>query len=106
MDETTNSQVNIEAKEIELFIIASRHIKSKIKIAAKIRDKVFALVKDSLRKPSKWKILKKTLELLQASHYLRCNNISNRTCMTMTIPKHSSISKVSTSKYQQHKKRF
>ena len=37
VDETTNSHVNIEDKEIELFVIASRHLNSKIKIVAKMR---------------------------------------------------------------------
>ena len=40
------------------------------------------------------KNFEKSLELLQASHSIKCNIISNRTCLS--IPKHSSIPKVST----------
>ena len=36
----------------------------------------------------------KSLALLQASHSIKCNIISNRTCLS--IPKHSSIPKVCT----------
>ena len=36
----------------------------------------------------------KSLALLQASHSIKCNIISNRTCLA--IPKHSSIPKVCT----------
>ena len=36
----------------------------------------------------------KSLEPLQASHSIKCNIISNRTCLS--IPKHSSIPKIST----------
>ena len=36
----------------------------------------------------------KSLELLQASHSIKCNTISNRTCLSN--PKHITIPKVST----------
>ena len=48
MDETTNSNVNIDNKEIELFLIASiETLKRQNKKCGK--DEVFTLVKDSFQ---------------------------------------------------------
>ena len=91
-DETRNSHVNIDDKEIELLIIASiETIKRQNKKCDK--DKVFALVKDSLEEAITMESFEKALALLQASNSIKCN-ISNRTCLS--IPKHSSIPKVCT----------
>ena len=86
-DQTTNSQVNIDDKEIELLIIASiKTLKHQNKTCSK--DEVFALVKASIEEAI-------TMEsFLQASHSTKCNIISDRTCLSIT--KHSSIPKVST----------
>ena len=55
MDETTNSHVNIDDKEIELLIIASmERLKRQNKKCDK--DEFFALVKDSLDKAITMKI--------------------------------------------------
>ena len=52
-----NSHVNIDDKEIELFIIASiETVKRQNKKCGK--DEVFALVKDSLEEAITWKALK------------------------------------------------
>ena len=57
MDETTNSHVNIDDKEIEFLIIASiETLKRQNKKCGK--DEVFALVKDSLEEAITWKALK------------------------------------------------
>ena len=57
VDETTNSHVNIDDKEIELLIIASiETLKRQNKKCGK--DEVFALVKDSLEEAITWKALK------------------------------------------------
>ena len=52
------------------------------------------LVKDSLEEAITMESFEKSLALLQASHSIKCNIISNRTCPS--IPKHSSIPKVFT----------
>ena len=93
VDETTNSHVSIDDKEIELLIIASiETLKRQTKKCGK--DEVFALVKDSLEEAITMESFEKSLALLQASHSIKCNIISNRTCLS--IPKHSSIPKVCT----------
>ena len=93
VDETTNSHVNIDDKEIELLIIASiETLKRQNEKCGK--DDVFALVKDSLEEAITMESFKKFLELIQASHSIKCHKISNRTCLS--IPQHSSIPKVST----------
>ena len=93
VDKTTNSHVNIDNKEIELLIIASiETLKRQNKKCGK--DEVFALVKDSLEEAITMESFEKSLALLQASNSIKCNIISNRTCLS--IPKHSSISKVCT----------
>ena len=46
----------------------------------------------------------KSLALLQASNSIKCNIISNRTCLS--IPKHSSIPKVCTQNTNSIKKDF
>ena len=57
VDETTNSNVNIDDKEIELLLIASiETLKRQNKKCGK--DEVFALVKDSLEEAITWKALK------------------------------------------------
>ena len=92
-DEITNSHDNIDDKEIELLIIASiETIKYQNKKCGK--DEVFALVKDSLEEAITMESFEKYLALLQASHSIKGNIISNRTCLS--IPKHSSIPKVCT----------
>ena len=91
VDETINSHVNIDDKEIELLIIASiETLKRQSKKCGK--DKVFALVKDSLEEAITMKSFEKSLASLQASHSIKYNIISNRTYLP--IPKHSSIPKV------------
>ena len=86
MDETTNSHVNIDDKEIELLIIASmERLKRQNKKCDK--DEFFALVKDSLDKAITMKSFEKSLALLQASNSIKRNIISNRTCLS--IPKHT-----------------
>ena len=93
VDETTSSHVNIDDKEIELLIIASiETLKRQNKKCDK--DEVFALVKDSLEEAITMESFEKSLALLQASNSIKCNIISNRTCLS--IPKHSSIPKVCT----------
>ena len=93
VDETTNSHFNIDDKETELLIIASiETLKRQSKKCGK--DEVFALVKDSLEEAITMESFEKSLALLQASHSLKCNIISSRTCLS--IPKHSSITKVCT----------
>ena len=85
--------LEIEIKEIELLIIASiETLKRQNKKCGK--DEVFALVKDSLEEAITMESFEKSLALLQASHSIKCNIISNRTCVS--IPKHSSIPKVCT----------
>ena len=96
MDEnttSTNPHVNIDDKEIELLIIASiETLKRQNKKYGK--DEVFALVKDSLEEAITMESFEKSLALLQASHSIKCDIISNRTCLS--IPKHSSIAKFCT----------
>ena len=93
VDETTNFHANIDDKEIERLIIASIETpKRQNKKCGK--DEVFALVKDSLEEAITMESLEKSLALLQASNSIKCNIISNRTCLS--IPKHSSIPKVCT----------
>ena len=91
-DETRNSHVNIDDKEIELIIASKETIKRQNKKCDK--DEVFALVKDSLEEAITMESFEKSLALLQASNSIKCNIISNRTCLS--IPKHSSVPKVCT----------
>ena len=92
MDKTTNSHVNIDNKEIELLIISSiETLKRQNKKCGK--DEAFGLVKDYLDQAITMESFEKSLELLKASHSVKCNIISNSTCLS--IPKHSSIPKVS-----------
>ena len=92
VDKTTNSHVNIDNKEIELLIIASiETLKRQNKKCGK--DEAFGLVKDSLEQAITMESFEKSLELLKESHSIKCNIISNSTCLS--IPKHSSIPKVS-----------
>ena len=92
-DETRNSHVNIDNKEIELLIIATTEtIKRQNKKCGK--DEVFALVNDSREEAITMETFEKSLALLQASNSIRCNVISNRTCLS--ISKHCSIPKVCT----------
>ena len=93
VDETTNSHVNIDDKEIELLIIASiETLRHQNKMCHK--DEVFALVKDSLEEAITMENFKNFLALLQANNSIKCNVVSNRTCLS--IPKHSSTPKVCT----------
>ena len=93
VDETTNSHVNIDDKEIELLIIASiETLRHQNKMCHK--DEVFALVKDSLEEAITTENFEKFLALLQANNSIKCNVVSNRTCLS--IPKHSSAPKVCT----------
>ena len=94
VDETTNSHVNIDDKEIELLIDASiETLKRQNKKCG--NNEAFALVKDSLGEAITMESFEKSLTLLQASHSIKCNIISNHTCLF--IPKHSSILKVCSS---------
>ena len=103
VDEATNSHANIDDKEMELLIIASiGTLKSQNKKCAK--DEVFALVKDSLEEDITMKSFEKSLDLLQVSHSIKCNLFSNCTCLS--IPKHSSISKVSNQNTSSRKSGF
>ena len=91
VDETTNSHVNIDDKEIELLIIASiETLKRQHKKYGK--DEVFVLVKDCLEEAITMESFERSLALLQASNSLECNIIYNSTCLS--IPKHSSVPKV------------
>ena len=93
VDETTNSHVNIDIKEIELLIIASiKTLKHQNKKCGK--DEVFALVKDSLQEAITMESFEKSSALLQANNSVKCNIISNRLCVS--IPKRNSIPKVCT----------
>ena len=93
MDETTNSHVNIDGKEIELLLIASiETLKRQSKKWGK--EEVFALGKDSLEEAITMASFEKSLALLQASSSIKCTTISNGTCLS--IPKHSLIPKVRT----------
>ena len=88
VDETTNSHVNIDDKEIELLIIASvETLKRQNKKCGK--NEIFAQVKDFLEEAIIMKSFEKSLALLQANNSIKCNIISNRTYLS--IPKHSSI---------------
>ena len=93
VDETTNSHVNIDDKEIELLIIASI-VTVKRQNKKRGKDEVFALVKDSLEEATTMASFEKSLALLQASNSIKFNIISNRTYLS--IPKHSSVPKVYT----------
>ena len=89
----TNSHVNIDDNEMELLITAAiETLKCQNKKCGK--DEVFALVKDSLEEAIAMESSEQFLALLQPSHSTKCNIISNRTCLS--IPKRSSIPKVST----------
>ena len=93
VEETLNLHVDVDSKEIELFIFASiETLKSQNKKCGK--DKVFALVKDSLKEIIAMKSFEKISELLQASHSRKCNIIFNGT--RLSIPKEISLPKVST----------
>ena len=93
VNETTNSHVSIDNKEIELFIITSiETLKRQNKKCCK--DEVFALVKDSLEKAIAMRSFEKSSALLQAINSIKCNIVSNRTCLS--IPKHRLIPKVCT----------
>ena len=93
VDETTNSNVNIDNKEIELFLIASiETLKRQNKKCGK--DEVFTLVKDSFQEAITLESFEKSLALLQASNSIKRNIISNRTCLSS--PKHSSVPRVCT----------
>ena len=90
MDETANSNVNVDGKDIELLFIASiETLKRQNKKCGK--DEVLALVKDSLEEAKTMGVFGKYLALSQASNSIKCNIISNRTYLS--IPKHSSIPK-------------
>ena len=66
MDETTNSHVTTDDKEIELLIIAL--IETLIRQNKKCdKDEFFTLVKDSLDEDITMKSFEKSLALLQAS---------------------------------------
>ena len=90
VDETTNSHVNIDDKEIELLLIIAsvETLKRQNKKCGK--NEIFTLVKDFLEEAIIMKSFEKSLALLQANKSIKCNIISNRTCLS--IPKHSSIS--------------
>ena len=93
MDETTNSHVNIDGKDIELLLIASiETLKRQSKKWSK--EEVFALVKDLLEEAITMESFEKSLAFLQPSSSIKCNTISNRTCLS--IPKHSLIPEVCT----------
>ena len=94
VDETTNSNVNIDDKEIELLLIASIETLETRQNKKCGKDEVFALVKDSLEEAITMESFEKSLALLQASNSIKCNINSNRTCLS--IPKHSSVPKVCT----------
>ena len=83
-DEITNAHVNIDDKETDLLIIASiETLKHQNKNCGK--GEVFAMVKDSLEEAIKLESFAKSLVLLQASNSIKCNIISNHTCLS--IPK-------------------
>ena len=69
-------------KEIKLLIIASietlKHGNKKCDT-----DEVFVLVKDSLEKAITMESFEQSLELLQANHSIKCNIISNQTCLSI-----------------------
>ena len=76
VDETTNSHVNIDNKEIERLIIASvETLKRQSKKCGK--DEVFTLVKGSLEEAIAMGSFEKSLELLKASRSIKCIIISN-----------------------------
>ena len=91
VDEATNSHINIGDKEKELLIIA---LIETLKCQKKVRQRRGFSVGQWLYRGSHnsgkfWKIL----AILRASHSIKCNIISNLTCLS--IPKYSSIPKVS-----------
>ena len=93
VDETTNLHVNIDNKVIKLLITASiETLKCQNKKCSK--DEVSALLKDSLEEDITMESFEKSLASLQASHSIKCNIISNCTCLS--TPKHSSIPKICT----------
>ena len=92
VDETANSHVNVNDKEIKLIIASIETLKRQNKMCGK--DEVFAQVKYFLEEVITMESFEKSLALLQASNSVKCNIISNGTCLS--IPKHSSIPKVCT----------
>ena len=73
-DETRNSHVNIDDKEIELLIIVSiETLKRQNKKCGK--DEVFALVKDSLEEAITMESFEKSLALLQASNSIKHSSV-------------------------------
>ena len=92
VDETTNSHVNVNDKEIKLIIASIETFKRQNKMCGK--DEAFVLVKDFLEEAITMESFEKSLALLQASNSVKCNTLSNRICLA--IPKHSSIPKVCT----------
>ena len=103
VDETRNLHANIDDKEIELLIIASiETLKRQNKKCRK--DEAFALVKDSLEEAIIMESFKKSLELIHTSHSIKGNIVSNQT--RLSIPKYSSIPKVSTQNTSSIKNNF
>ena len=92
VDETTNSHVNVNDKEIKLIIASIETLKRQNKMCGK--DEAFVLVKDFLEEAITMESFEKSLALLQASNSVKCNTLSNRICLA--IPKHSSIPEVCT----------
>ena len=93
MDETKNSHVNIDDKEMEFLIISSIETRKRQNKKCS-KDEFFALVKDSLEEAITMESFEQSLALSQASHSIKYNIISNRTCLS--TPKHTSVPKVCT----------
>ena len=80
VDET---HANIDDKEIKLLktialIETLKHRNKKCDT-----NEVFVLVKDSLEKAITMESFEQSLELLQANHSIKCNIISNQTCLSI-----------------------
>ena len=75
---------------IELIIVSIKTIKRQNK--KYLKDEVFELVNDALEEAITMESIEKSSELLQASHSMKCNVISNRACLSSS--KHSSFPKV------------
>ena len=75
---------------IELIIVSIKTIKRQNK--KYLKDEVFELVNDALEEAITMESIEKSSELLQASHSMKCNIISNRACLSSS--KHSSFPKV------------
>ena len=80
VDET---HANIDHKEIKLLKTIASIETLKYRNKKCDADEVFVLVKDSLEKATTMESFEQSLQLLQANHSIKCNIISNQTCLSI-----------------------